>query len=524
MIKKQARQIYLCNLLLLSLIILLSSFQRAGTVRSTKDTKTQAPDKPNILLIVWDGVQAQRLGSFGADYMHTPTIDKLSQTGFTFQHCFVHQAVCNPSRLTLLTGLRPDAIKVYDNQTPLHKNSPDVTTLTQVFHNNGYTTVKIGGVVSGGKEDNMIWDKTIKAKGSWVGKGYLSPESKKIIAEYQQEHPKAKTAKGPAWDMADVSDTSYADGKSTVAAISELKQLKKGGKPFFMAVGLSSTHLPFRAPKKYWDMYPPESIRLPDNFYNPKNMLEYSMNKTSEIDGYANMPKYQEMVSDSLARIILRGYQASISYADALTGMILNELKKQGLDKNTIVVFWSDHAAKVGEHHGWAKHTNFEIDTNIPLVVRVPWIESAIDKKSDKLIETVDIFPSLTQLCKLDGPANLQGNSFVPLLLDNNIPWKEAALSQYPREGGKIMGHSMRTEDYRYTEWIRVANGAIVGRELYDHKVDPGENVNVAGDKNYKSTVEELSVLLNKRWEASVTPGGFNSSSAWGPLTEKSKK
>lgn len=508
---KVSRLRWLAGISLLLLIFLFGNFRNKDIGKDTAQKKVEAPDKPNVLFIVWDGMQPSRIGSYGADYMHTPSLNGLSETGFTFEHAYVQQALCTPSRFSMLTGLRPDALRIYNNQTPLYRGNPGVKTFAKLFHENGYETIKTTGVAPHIEKNDKEWDKTVAVKGDWKGKGYLTRQAVQEMKAYHKQYPNAPEGKGPAWERGSVADSAYLDGKKAMAVIRELRRLKKENKSFLMAVGFTSTHLPFLAPQKYWDIYPADKVNLPDNFYLPENKTKYSVTSSGELRGYSNIPKGHQAVPLSTAKTLVRGYQAAISYDDALTGMILDELKTLGLDKNTIVVFWSDHGAKVGEHLGWAKQTNYETDTRVPLIVRVPWLKSSVGKMSGSLVESVDIYPSLAQLCKLKAPANLQGNSFVPLMEDANYPWKQAALSQYPRDGGRIMGYSMRTEKYRYTEWVQLSTGKVEARELYNHEMDPEENVNVAGEKgSYGSTIDSLSVLMHERWKLSLTPGGFS--------------
>ena len=501
------------KVLLALLVMFFCGCQEKGAERETNNIRAEAPDKPNVLFIVWDGMQPGRIGSYGADYMHTPALDSLSATGFTFKHAYVQEALCTPSRFSLLTGLRPDALRIYNNQTPLYRGNPGIKTFAKLFHDNGYETIKTTGVVPHIEKNDKEWDRTIVATGNWKGKGYLTRPAIEQMDAYHDRNPEAPKGKGPAWECGDVVDSAYLDGKKTMAVIRQLRRLKKENKSFLMAVGFTSTHLPFLAPRKYWAMYPPDEVKLPDNFYLPENKTKYSLTASGELRGYSNIPDGDRVVPVSTAKTLVRAYQAAISYDDALTGMILDELKTLGLDSNTIVIFWSDHGAKVGEHLGWAKQTNYEIDTRIPLIVRVPWLASSVGKVSGKLVESVDVYPTLAQLCRLEAPADLQGNSLVPLMKDVNYPWKQAALSQYPREGGKIMGYSMRTENYRYTEWVRLSTAKREARELYDHRTDPGENVNLAGmEDEYGPVMDSLSLLMHERWKLSLTPGGLSGS------------
>jgi arylsulfatase A-like enzyme len=299
----------------------------------------------------------------------------------------------------------------------------------------------------------------------------------------------AKAPRGLPWESADVEDNAYADGMTADKVVETLRQVKD--KPFFLAVGMRKPHLPFVAPKKYWDLYKREDIKLADNPYPPKDMPSVAPSDWGELRNYKSMPK-QGPVTDDQARTLIHGYLAATSYMDAQLGKVIDELDRLGLSKNTVIVLWGDHGWKLGEHALWSKHTNFELDANAPMIMVAPG-QKAPGKAAEGLTEFVDMYPTLCELCGLPQPGHLEGMSFAPLLDKPEREWKKAAFSQYPRRGG--MGYSMKTKRYRFTQWFN-GTGELIATELYDHQVDPKENVNVAGAAENAALVASLAVQL----------------------------
>jgi arylsulfatase A-like enzyme len=269
-------------------------------------------------------------------------------------------------------------------------------------------------------------------------------------------------------------------------------------RPFFLGVGFLKPHLPFIAPKRYWDLYQREKIDLADNPFAPKDAPQLAFSNWGELRNYFGMPK-EGPVTEEQARTLIHGYLACVSYTDAQIGRVLDELQRLGLADNTAVVLWGDHGWKLGEHGMWCKHTNFELDAHAPMICAVPG-QKAPGSKSPALTEFVDIYPSLCDACGLEKPAHLEGTSFTPLLDRPDRPWKSAAFSQYPRGGG-VMGYSMRTDRYRFTRWQN-KDGSAAAVELYDHQKDPKENVNVAGLPENAALVEKLTAQLQAGWKA----------------------
>lgn len=488
-----------------------------------------APAKPlNVLFIAVDDLRTQ-LGCYGQKQMKSPNIDRLASHGTVFTRAYCQQAVCSPSRTSLLTGCRPDATKVWDLETHFRDFIPDVVTLPQLFIQHGYYAHAIGKLYHGGFDDPKSWSVPHEASvpppagmpkaegGAFTEKGIAvireqQAEQQAAREKYMKEKGISKLSpaeakkfrvRGLPWDAPDVPDEALADGCFATRAIEVLRErAAKPGEPFFLAVGFLKPHLPFIAPKKYWDMYKPEDLVLADNPFAPKGAPPYALSNYGELRAYYGMPKQGPLSKEQEIEAV-HGYYAAVSFMDAQVGRILDELDSLGMRENTIVVLWGDHGWKLGDHGEWCKHTNFEIDTNAPLIISVPGQQTA-GSHSAALVEFVDIYPTLAELCDLPLPSHLEGSSFVPQILDPNAPGKEAAFSQYPRgsQGQSLMGYTLRSDRYRYVEW-RVRNSSeVVSVELYDHETDPKENVNVVGEKEYAQALEEMKELMKGGWQA----------------------
>ena len=457
--------------------------------------------KMNVLFIAVDDLRPQ-LGCYGQKQIISSNIDRLAARGLLFERVYCQQAVCAPSRASILTGARPDTTKIYDLNTPVRKAMPDVVTLPEHFKNNGYETLSIGKIYHHPTDDRQGWSaEPYRAgtfpEGAWKGRGYLTKEAIAQVEAYAKAHPNMK-GRGPAFEAADVPDGAYPDGANTEHAIRELNRLKD--KPFFLAMGLYKPHLPFNAPKKYWDMYKAEDIKLADNPFVPKNAPSYATTNWGELRNYFGIPK-QGPCSDDLARQLIHGYYACVTYIDTLIGRLLDELDRLKLTNNTVIILWGDHGWKLGEHAGWCKHTNFELDTHVPMLLHVPGMKTA-GKRIKALTEYVDIYPTLCQACGLSLPPHLEGLSMMPLVENPDRPWKKAAFSQYPR--GKIMGYTIRTKRFRYTEWRDRKTSKVMARELYDHEKDPQENVNAVDKPEYERDVRRLARMLDQGWRGAL--------------------
>ncbi len=469
---------------------------------------TQNAERPmlNVLFIAVDDLRPQ-LGCYGQKQIISPNIDRLASEGLLFERAYCQQAVCAPSRASILSGTRPDTTGIYDLNTPLRKAMPNILTLPEHFKNNGYETVSIGKIYHHPNDDSQGWSaKPYRAgtfpEGTWKGRGYVTAEAIAQMEELGKADPKSQGL-GPAFEAGDVPDNAYPDGANTDYAIKELSRLKsvrtpQEDRPFFLAMGFYKPHLPFTAPKKYWDLYKPQDIKLADNPFIPKNAPSYATTDWGELRAYYGIPK-KGPCSDELARQLIHGYQACVSYTDAMIGRLLNELDRLKLRDKTVIILWGDHGWKLGEHAGWCKHTNFELDTHVPMILSVPGTKMA-GQRTWALSEYVDIYPTLCEACGLAVPGHLEGRSMMPLVENPARPWKKAAFSQYPR--GKVMGYTMRTERFRYTEWQDRKSKEALARELYDHDKDPDENVNAVEQPEYAKDVQRLAAMLKQGWPA----------------------
>ncbi len=456
--------------------------------------------KRNVLFVVVDDLRTQ-LGCYGMNWIHSPNIDSLAADSLLFERAYCQQAICAPSRASVLSGCRPDTTTIYDLQTPLRTAMPDVLSLPEHFRRSGYETASVGKVYHHPDDDLQGWSSPpFQSTGDWKGRGYLTDEALEIIARCDADNAARgdmRRGLGPAFEAADVPDEAYHDGKDATAAIGQLRRLAQGAQPFFLALGFHKPHLPFNAPKKYWDLYDPQALPLAQNPFEPRGATEFSLTNYGEMRGYFGIPKEGD-IPEPLARQLIHGYSACISYMDAQLGRVLNELRALGLWDNTTIVLWGDHGWKLGEHNSWSKHTNFEIDTRAPLMARAPGM-AASGRRTSALVEFVDIYPALCDLCGLPTPEHCEGTSFAPLLDDPQQPWKTAAFSQYPRQG--IMGYAMRTDSYRYIEWRQEGTSKVVARELYDHTRDSQENDNIA-DSADQALLGRLASQLAQGWQA----------------------
>jgi iduronate 2-sulfatase len=450
--------------------------------------------RPNILFIVVDDLRPE-LGCYGNNIVKTPNIDRLAANSTVFLNAYCQQAVCSPSRSSVLTGLRPNSTKVWDLTTHFRTNIPQVVTLPQYFKQNGYYAQCIGKIYHDPKwaQDSLSWSAPeIEAVTDNAGKYVLDANVFK-----PGEHGTGPW-KAAASESAEVPDSAYIDGKVADAAVTFLRKQRES--PFFLAVGFRRPHLPFSAPKKYWDLYDRNQIPLPKNPAAPKNAPAIALHNSTELRGYRDIAKTGDL-SDEKTRELIHGYYASISYIDTQLGKLLDALKSSGKFDNTIIVLWSDHGFHLGEQTLWAKTTNYELDARVPLIIKSAGTGKPL--KTSALVELVDIYPTLAAMCKLPVAASLEGMSLVPLLNDPRKKLKKAAFTQFPRpaqfkDRPKMMGYSVRTERFRYTEWQDFQTGKLTAVELYDHKNDPAETTNVADEKKYITDIVQLRDILKK--------------------------
>lgn len=472
-------------------------------VASPSVVRADDAKRPNVLFIAIDDLRPA-LGCYGDSVAVTPNIDRLANRGTVFSRAYCQLAVCCPSRLSLITGRRPDTIRVWDLKTHFREAIPDVVTLPQHFKNHGYHTQSLGKIYHGSGEPS-------KDPPSWsVDPQYDFVRDPKLRYALPQ-NLQGKGLKRSAAEAADVPDNTYTDGVVCDAAIRTLGDLQQTGPPFFLAVGFRKPHLPFCAPQKYWDLYDRAEIPLPVSGEHPQDAPELATRSWRELEGYTDIPKDGQISTDKI-RELRHGYYACVSYVDALVGRLLDELTKLKLAENTVVVLWGDHGFHLGEQGLWTKANNYELSTRVPLIVSVPGQTHAA-LKSNALVEFVDVYPTLADLCELDAPRGIEGISFKPLLTKPGQPWKRAVFSQYPRARsgnrhrghGEIMGYTVRTHRYRYVQWQDWESKKIVARELYDHDSDPHEARNVAAQAKHSDAIPELAGMLERGWK-SVLP------------------
>lgn len=480
--------------------------RNAKTLDNRKFPTLEKNEKFNVLFIMVDDLRPQ-LGCYGHRKMITPNLDRLAKQGMTFQHAYCQQAVCNPSRASLLSGCRPSTTNVHDLQTPLHDVRPDLVTLPRHFKNNGYYSVSLGKIFHHrDKDDPGAWSEPPGGprwseepggpKGFWPG--YVSKEVEELRRRLWEKSGKKQPFDeilGPPVEAADVPDDAYPDGQLALTAIETMRRIKD--KQFFLAVGFYKPHLAFACPKKYWNFYRREEIDLADNPFRPKGAPDIALHNWEELRTFAGIPETGPL-SDETARELVHGYYACVSFVDAQIGRVVNELERLGLRDKTIIVLFGDHGWELGEHSLWTKRTNFETSVHSPLIVDVPGLSTA-GLKTEALVELVDIYPSLSELCALPLIEQLEGTSFVPLLKNPERSWKKAVFSENKR--GDIIGYSIRTERYRYTEW---GKNAKFGLELYDHQNDPQENLNLASVQEKNHIISKLSKMLKQGWRAAL--------------------
>jgi arylsulfatase A-like enzyme len=468
-----------------------------------------AAGKPNVLFIAVDDLRPD-LGCYGNKVAKSPNIDRIAVRGTVFNRAYVQQAVCSPSRTAMMTGFRPDTTKVWDLETHFRVAQPDCITLPQHFKANGYHCAALSKIYHGGFEDGRSWNEP-----HWYPKGRAVDTdpvdwTKQIVTRHDVNteefsapsdagpgRKNGKSAKkGPSFEVSPKADDQLPDGATAAEAVKRLHDLKSKGKPFFLAVGFLKPHLPFVAPRRYWDLYDPDKIPLPAIDHLPQGAPAFAGHNNSELHSYPGVPKDEPIPAD-FAKQLRHGYYACISYIDAQIGRVLDALEKEGLADNTIIVLWGDHGWQLGDHGLWHKHTNFELATRAPLLISVPNQQTA-GRRCDAPVEFVDVYPTLADLCGLPKPNGLAGSSLKPFIENPAAPMAKVAISQYPRRApeGNLMGYSIRDERFRATFW-RERNGTkIVATELYDEQNDPAETVSLHDKPEHKTLLDTLAKNL----------------------------
>jgi iduronate 2-sulfatase len=509
-------------------------------------------EKPNILFIAIDDLKPI-LGSYGNELIKSPVLDRIASQGtvFTNNHC--QQAVCGPSRASLLTGMRPDYTGVWDLRTRMRDVNADILSLPQYLITQGYSTQGIGKIY-----DQRCVDEFLD-KPSWSVPYYQAPDSyypqelgRPAIGRYQdpglkhqistiiekamqggmtrsEANQHAQIALKPSVENIDVPDNAYNDGANALMARDVLIGLKEKNEPFFFAVGFSKPHLPFVAPSKYWDLYNREDMPLATFTEHALNSPEFAYHNSGELLSYTDIPPLASF-TDIHGRIgldidkqkeLIHGYYAAISYIDAQVGLLMHTLDSLDLSRNTIIVIWGDHGWHLGDHDLWCKHSNFEQATRAPLIISAPGQKGNYVSSPT---EFIDIFPTLCELAGLPVPSHLDGISLAPVMKNSRKQTKRFAVSQYPRsyretstpasnllgyEAGRLMGYSFRDNRYRYTVWTDnnfrsyepFEKKRVVAVELYDYVKDPLEKENLAGKRSYRRIEKTLARDIEKFFE-----------------------
>ncbi|CAM3591906.1 sulfatase [Zobellia roscoffensis] len=525
---------------------------------NTETMKKEKAKQPNILFLAIDDLRPE-LGVYGSDIAITPNIDALANDGLRFNNAYCQQAICSPSRASLMTGARPETIQVIENFTYFRDKNPNIATLPQHFKANGYESVYTGKIYHGKYNDpELSWSRTpVKMEKSDVKFGFKLPENIKMqkknsaamVAKYGENALRNGLGKGPSYEFADFPDNAYEDGFNTDLAIATMKDMlqKNPDKPFFLGMGMKKPHLDWVAPKKYWDMYNEADIKLAEHEQPPKDGAAMGLHASFELRARADIPKKGD-ISPEQAIKLKHAYLACVSYVDAQIGRMLTALDDAGIKDNTIVILWSDHGWHLGDMGIWGKATNYEIATRVPLIIWTPdMAKENRGKSTDALVELVDMYPTLCELADISKPATLEGQSFAPLLSNPEQEWKTAVFSQFPnpalrewaanplskgmretsfgplieeveeriikQQGDKwdrdlfenrLMGYSMRTKDYRFIVWKDYTdkNAEPIFIELYDHVKDPAETTNIAKDN--PELVKELMLQFKKGWKGNM--------------------
>ncbi len=452
-----------------------------------------AASKPNVLFLVVDDLRTS-VGIFGDKLAVTPHIDALGSRGTVFLNAHCQIAICNPSRASVMTGLRPDTIKVWGLNKHFRKEKPKVVTLPQLFKNHGYYTHSIGKVYHGSGPPSVD-------KPSWSD----APEFDHCTKRDQYVLAKNRTGKkAAASESANCRETDYIDGKVADAAIRKLREIKDRGEPFFLAVGFRKPHMPFAAPAKYWAMHDRAALAKPRNPKTPDGAPEIAGHDWREARGYTDVPNKGDMPDEKTAEL-RHGYYAATSYVDAQIGRVLAELKRLGLDENTVISLYGDHGFHIGEHNLWGKLTNYDFGTHAPLLFASPFQK---DKGGvvRRAVEFLDIYPTVADLCSLPKPAALEGESLTSVLDNHDAALKNFAVSQFARpvsynftkKKPENMGYTIRDDRYRYTQWITFKGGAVLAEEFYDYAKNDVELTNRVDEPEYAEAVKRLKKKLQR--------------------------
>lgn len=503
------------------------------------NAQNENTEKPNVLFIAIDDLKP-KMGVYGNEMIQTPNMDRLANMGTVFLENHCQMAICAPSRVSIMTGKRPDYTQVWDLNTQMRDKRPDIITIPQHFMENGYKTLGVGKVYDfrsvNQQQDEHSWSEPyLRTSNEYYDNNqrpmlywYQNPENRKIAQKYiEKANDKGLSGNDaiqyalqyfkPSVESAEVKDNAYNDGAMTLLALETLAKLATDNEPFFFAVGYQLPHLPFVAPQKYWDLYDREEMPIAPFQEKAKNSPAIAYHNSGELRSYTDIPPlasfsdqpYGIGLPEYKQRELIHGYYASTSYVDAQIGKLLDYLEESGLIENTIVVLWGDHGWHLGDHDLWCKHTNFEQATRSPLIISAPGFQSGV---TNSVSEFVDVFPTLCELSGITFPDNLDGVSLVPVLKNPEHQVKEIAVSQYPRRNGDVMGYSIRNNRYRLTYWIGDGfrttqpynDSLLIAKEMYDYKKDPLETENVVDLIQYRHAYKKMTNLILDFFESQI--------------------
>lgn len=445
-----------------------------------------ATERPNVLFIAVDDLRPQ-LNCYSKQRMISPNIDALAARGVLFERAYCMVPTCGASRAALMTSIRPARDRFVTHLAWAEKEAAQAIPLHKHFQRAGYTTISLGKVFHHPEDHVDGWSQP-----PWRSKKpsyHLKERAEADLAENKQLWPTKNKFNSAPFEASGDDDSEYQDGDCANRAIEHIRKLSQSpNQPFFLAVGFLKPHLPFNAPQKYWDMYRADEIQLPDNYFPPQDAPEGAVHNSGELRAYAKIHPTAP-VDEATARQLIHGYYACVSFTDAQIGRVIHALDQAGLRENTIIVLWGDHGWQLGEHGMWNKHSCFETSMHAPLIVTAPHrAEIKGGSRVKGLTEFIDIYPSLCELAGLETPGHVQGSSFVPQMLNPNLPGKPYAIGRFGA------GDTIRVDDARYSEYT-TPTGEIKGKMLYDHRSDSAENTNIAGRR--ADSVDQLSKQLN---------------------------
>lgn len=470
------------------LLILLTEIESQTVNRDNNDLKEKV-SKPNILFILVDDLRPE-LGCYGNKMVISPNIDKIAEEGLLFENAYCQFPVSGPSRCSLFSGLYPTRNRFKNNNALVDLDVPEILQMPEYFKKNGYHTISNGkiyhdhGNVLDGFDgwSEIPWE---PHPGFWV---WAEENNKKYNYKGIKYFDEYRRNPGPSWEAADVPDDGYPTGLLTDKAIADIERLKKIDKPFFLAVGYRKPHLPHNAPKKYWDLYDRSQFKLSENFNHFYNLPHEVNTNSQELRAYGDIPDNGPIDKETWLTL-LHGYYACISYTDAQIGRLLNELDKHGFMDNTIVIILGDNGYQLTEHGMWGKSNTLDVSIKSPLIISVPGKTDG--ERTNRLVELIDIYPTLVELAGLPLPSHLQGRSFVPLIEDPKMAWKKAVFTRCQD------AETIITEEFVYTEWQK-KEGDVYQKMLFNHYIDPEENKNLIQSSEYKPAILNLSRLLNQ--------------------------